>query len=61
MPSINVQFSDGTKTTIVSYFGSAQDSDIYPNLGAIDSSDLRWKSYYGAQPTLVQPYLPTPN
>lgn len=61
MSNINVQFSDGTGATIVCYFGSPQDSAVYPNLGTVDSADLRWKSYLDAQPADIRPFLPVPD
>lgn len=60
MANINVQFSDDTETTVVGFFGSPQDPNFYPNIGEIDSSDPRWKSYYDNQPAWVQQYLPAP-
>lgn len=60
MATVNVQFSDSTEATIVSYFGSPQDSDVYANYAEIGTSDARWKTYYEAQSAFVQQYLPPP-
>lgn len=61
MSPVYIQFSDSTDATIVSYFGSPQDPEIYPNYAQIDTSDVRWKAYYDAQTAALQAYLPSPN
>lgn len=43
---LNVQFSDDTQAEIQMYFGAAQDPNIYPNLGTVDLTDARWKTFY---------------
>lgn len=60
MPQIDVQFADDSDTVIVSYFGAPQDPSNFPNLGTVDVSDERWKTYFAVQPPWVQPYLPAP-
>ncbi|WP_174421879.1 hypothetical protein [Burkholderia diffusa] len=49
MPTtLNVQFFDSTKSTIVAYFASPQDSSIYANLGTVSTADAMWKSFCDA-------------
>jgi hypothetical protein len=60
MTTLNVQFSDATNETIVSYFYSPQDPAAWPNYGTVEDSDPRWKVYYDAQPPNTQQYLPVP-
>lgn len=60
MTTLNVQFFDGSDTTIVSYFGGPQDPSIYENQGLVETSDPRWKTYYDAQGAFGQQYLPAP-
>lgn len=57
---VNVRFSDETDEVIVSYFAGPQDPSVFPNLGTVDTSDARWKSYYEAQPAALQACFPTP-
>jgi hypothetical protein len=45
MPTVNVQFSDASKTKIVSAFCGPQDPEFYPNQGEIDSDDARYVSF----------------
>jgi hypothetical protein len=61
MSTINVQFSDSTKSIIVAYFASPQDPDIWENLGEVDTSDARWKAYFDKQDASLQQKLPTPS
>jgi hypothetical protein len=61
MTMVNVQFSDDTQATIVAYFASPQDSDFYQNMGAVETSDPRWKTYYDFQSDYLQQYLPRPS
>lgn len=60
MTTLNVQFSDSTKTVIAAYFGCAQDATAYPNQGSVSASDERWKTFYDAQPAISQSNLPSP-
>jgi hypothetical protein len=53
-----VQFSDATKTTIVSIFDCAQDPLIYPNQDEITAGDARYVSYFAALPEEAQRHLP---
>jgi hypothetical protein len=58
---INVQFADSTNTSIISYLGCPQDPKVWSNLGTVATNDDRWKSYYDAQSTFIQQYLPSPS
>jgi hypothetical protein len=60
MTTVNVQFADATDETIVSFFGCPQDPAAWPNQGTVETSDPRWKTYFDAQPELVQTFLPEP-
>lgn len=44
-----VQFSDATKTVIVSVFACQQDVDEHPNQGQVDASDARYLAFLAAQ------------
>ncbi|WP_157636146.1 hypothetical protein [Burkholderia ubonensis] len=57
---VNVQFADSTDAAVISYFGSPQNPSVYSNLGEIDPSDPRWKTYYDQQTSSVQAALPAP-
>ncbi|WP_042298947.1 hypothetical protein [Paraburkholderia kururiensis] len=57
---LNVQFSDSTEETIIGYFASPQDPAVWPNMGTVEVTDARWKTYYDAQPATSQQYLPAP-
>lgn len=59
MTTIYVQFSDDTATTIISCFSCPQDPEVWPNQGAVESNDSRWKTYYDAQSSFIQGFLPT--
>lgn len=58
--NINVQFTDATQETIISYFGSPQDPDSYENLGTVSTSDPRWATYYATIPENMQAFFPAP-
>jgi hypothetical protein len=58
--TIYVQFADATEQSIISYFGCPQDATVYPNQGAISSTDSRWATFYDAFPAATQKSLPTP-
>lgn len=60
MTTINVQFSDATQATVVSYFAGPQDPVIYPDQSQIDTGDSRWKAFYEAN-TDMQPFIPAPS
>lgn len=60
MTAINVQFSDASESTIVSYFACAQDPKVLPNVGQVQANDVRWKVFYDSQPPATQPDLPAP-
>jgi hypothetical protein len=55
-----VQFTDTSKTEILSIFGSPQDEEVYPNQGQVELSDPLYKAYYEAQPSIAQMGLPVP-
>lgn len=57
---VNIQFSDSTEQVIVSYFAGPQDPDVFQNLGTVDTSDARWKTYYDSQPAPLQSCFPAP-
>lgn len=61
MTTVNVQFSDSSESTIISYFSSPQDPEVWPNTGTVETTDARWKTYYEAQSPNIQPYLPSPS
>jgi hypothetical protein len=58
--TINVQFTDDTEATIKGYFGAPQDASEYPNMGAIERSDARWRAFYESLPSLISEDLPSP-
>lgn len=60
MATINVQFSDSAKTAIIGYFGSPQDPEYFPNMGAVADTDSRWETFYSALPPWAQDGLPAP-
>jgi hypothetical protein len=57
---LNVQFSDSSGATIIGYFGAPQAPTVWENMGTVEASDARWKTYYDSQPAVLQPYLPAP-
>lgn len=60
MTDIYVQFSDAQSATIESYFSCPQDPSVYPNLGTIQSTDPRWKTFYDSMESMAQSCLPGP-
>lgn len=48
MALLNVQFSGPDEKTVISYFGDPQSASVYANMGTVDSSDARWRSFYAA-------------
>lgn len=60
MQTLNIQFGDESKTAIVSYFGAPQDPEFWANLGTVDSSDARWKTFYDSQSDEFKIGLPLP-
>lgn len=46
-----VQFSDSTQTKIISWFGSPQDPDVWPNQGQVEEDDPRYIEYLNPSPT----------
>lgn len=60
MATVNVQFSDSSESSIVSYFGSPQDSSKYQNLGSVETDDERWADFY-ASIRGDKSMLPAPN
>jgi len=57
---INIQYSDETKTSIISYFACKQDESIYPNQFTIEQSSEEWKLFYNSQESFIQSMLPPP-
>lgn len=60
MTTINVQFTDSTKTAIQTAFASPQDADVYENLGTVDSGDAVYSTWYQSLPLNVQGFWPKP-
>jgi hypothetical protein len=60
MITINVQFSDGSDTSVVSYFACAQDPSTYQNLGVVDSDNTKWAEFYNSLSVMMQNGMPTP-
>jgi hypothetical protein len=61
MTTINVEFSDSTKTEIIGYASCAQPAATWQFQGAIGTDDTRWSGYYNAQdPVFIRPYIPVP-
>lgn len=60
MATVFVEFSDSTEQTILAAFAVQQPGSAYANLGSLDSSDPRWKTYYSALPVSAQISLPQP-
>lgn len=58
---LNVQFSDNAEETIIGYFASPQDPTVWPNMGTVETTDARWKTYYDAQSDISKMYLPAPD
>lgn len=54
-----VQFSDESKTVIVSYFASPQDPSHYLNYGDIELDDPRWGEFYKTMSPVIDD-LPEP-
>jgi hypothetical protein len=58
--TLNVQFSDATEETIISYFASPQNADNYSNLGTVTTADSRWATYYATLPVTMAEFFPAP-
>lgn len=52
MTTVYVQFSDATKTNVISVFGCPQDPSVWPNQGEIDSADARYQAFINPASTL---------
>lgn len=61
MTTINVQFSDATETTIVSYFAGPQDPAVFPNQGTVSQDDARYKTFFDGVYPEFQNGLPAPS
>jgi hypothetical protein len=61
MATINVQFQDSTNKVITSYFPNEQDPSVFQNQGEVDTSDMRWKTYYDGIPPSDRVDLPSPD
>lgn len=57
---INVQFSDKSKTKIVSYFAGPQDTETHDFLGKVELNDPLWAEFYNAIPEFSRHGLPQP-
>ncbi|WP_367189338.1 hypothetical protein [Burkholderia sp. Ed8] len=60
MVTIYVQFSDGTKETIISAFTGPQNEEAFPNQGTVTSDDGRWQEYFATIPSELAAAWPTP-
>lgn len=60
MTTLNVQFSDGTHTAIITVFSAPQGPEYWPNCGTVESSDTIWKDYWEARDAFTQQFLTTP-
>jgi hypothetical protein len=49
MTTIFVCFADSTEAVITGYAVCPQPEDSWPNQGAVETSDARWKTYYDAR------------
>src|SRR5260221_290949 len=58
--NIIVQFTDSTEAAVGAILCGSQDPVAWPNQGTIDTGDVRWKTYFNAQPATIQNYLPAP-
>lgn len=61
--NIYVTYSDGTRSSITSWFASPQDglpNGAPANYGVTSADDPLWKAFYDAQPEISRQYLPTP-
>nr|DAG76231.1 MAG TPA: hypothetical protein [Caudoviricetes sp.] len=57
---IQVQFSDSTQKTIVSYLSGAQDLGVYPNQGSVELTDSRYAAFYSSLPSVCTAVMPAP-
>jgi hypothetical protein len=60
MTTLCVQFSDDTEKSIISYFGSQQDPSVYLGCGTVETSDVRWVTFYNGLSFSMQTALPAP-
>lgn len=59
--SLIVQFSDGSKTKIVSWFSATPPMpEQFSNLGEVEVTDPKWKAYYDSINQL-SPGMPEPH
>jgi hypothetical protein len=61
MATIYAEFTDSSKTAIQVVFAGPQDSEVWTNLGEVDSGSDLYHTWYEAQPLNVQPSLPKPD
>jgi hypothetical protein len=54
------QYSDDSKTTVISVFSSPQDIDEYPNSEELDISSQAYKAFYNSMPDDTKTSIPTP-
>lgn len=60
MTMVNVQFSDATEASIITYFASPQDGENIPHYRQVDASDARWKAFLEGLPAESQSGFPAP-
>lgn len=46
MQTVFVQFADSTDKAIISWFGSPQNPDDFPNYGTVQTDDPRYLAFY---------------
>ncbi|MEX3764449.1 DUF4376 domain-containing protein [Paraburkholderia phenoliruptrix] len=51
MPTVYVQFTDSTQVAVKAVFGCPQDTSVYPNQGALESTDARYLQFL--DPSLI--------
>lgn len=54
MQTVYVQWTDATKTGILSVFSCPQDAGEYPNQDAIPSDDSRYTAWYAELPAMMK-------
>ena len=54
MQTVYVQWTDATKTGILSVFSCQQDSGEYPYQDAVPSDDSRYAAWYGELPQMMK-------
>lgn len=57
---MQVQFDSAAQTQIIAFFGSPQSPDSHENLGEVETSDARWKTYFDSLSDFAKQGLPPP-